>query len=295
MPSVLWAGERTKGPVRLVLQVKFDQLAFQIQCGLPIVHPTSAFQLDPQVKEERIWSYERNKKIILLERDHTTVRARAADGSRVLFPMALSASESVLAELREPAQFTELSALREEFLAWRFYHHFRTDSDSPLRQPQVGVRTPVLSHDGHDLAAALQTIVEIGDRPALEEAIALAFPGASLLIDSPRGRFSVSLKMPEFQRPFEVQELSDGTLHYLCLVAAFLSPRPPPLLAINEPETSIHPTLLEPLAKLIVRASRDSQIWITTHSEALAGYVDRECGVAPVQLEKVNGETRVVA
>jgi predicted ATPase len=82
-------------------------------------------------------------------------------------------------------------------------------------------------------------------------------------------------------------------LHYLCLLAAFLSPRPPQLLAINEPETSIHPDLLEPLAQLIVQASRASQIWITTHSEKLAGHIEKLAGVRPVRLEKQEGETRL--
>ncbi|MFY0573944.1 hypothetical protein ACN28S_05845 [Cystobacter fuscus] len=38
-----------------------------------------------------------------------------------------------------------------------------------------------------------------------------------------------------------------------------MSPRPPAFLALNEPETSLHPDLLEPLAALIVNASRDSR------------------------------------
>ncbi|MDR3639624.1 MAG: hypothetical protein P4L84_37835 [Isosphaeraceae bacterium] len=40
----------------------------------------------------------------------------------------------------------------------------------------------------------------------------------------------MSVDMPDFHRPFEANELSDGTLHDLCLLAALLSPRPPSLL-----------------------------------------------------------------
>jgi len=294
MPSVLWAGERIKNkPVRLTVGVTVDPLAFELSCGLP-TPGISKFTLDPQVKEEYVRYLEGGRKVYLLERDHTSVKVRDADGKRVFLPMALSEAESVLAELREPQRFPVLSSLRQEFLHWRFYHQFRTDPAAPVRQPQVGVRTPILSHDGHDLAAALQTILEIGDRGALDEAIALAFPGASLIIEAPRACFGVMLKMPEFQRAFDARELSDGTLHYLCLLAALLSPRPPTLLALNEPETSIHPDLLEPLALLIVRASRDSQLWITTHSKVLAGFIQHHSQVEPIQLEKVGGETRVV-
>jgi predicted ATPase len=100
--------------------------------------------------------------------------------------------------------------------------------------------------------------------------------------------------MPGFNRPFEAQELSDGTLRYLCLLAALLSPRPPSVLALNEPETSIHPDLIEPMADLIVAASRRSQLWVTTHSQALADHIKRASGVAPIRLEKVGGKTLIV-
>jgi predicted ATPase len=297
MPSVLWAGPRTKGPVRMRLGVTLDELSYEVACGLPPPIPMrggSAFALDPDMKEEAVWTTHRNRKVDLLKRTNSTIWARDDQGNKVTYPIAITESETALGELREPHRFPELSALRQEFLDWRFYHQFRTDADSPIRQPQVGVRTPVLSHDGRDLAAALQTIFEIGDRPRLDEAIERAFPGAELGVEVHEARFRLLLKMPEFQRPFDSRELSDGTLHYLCLLAALLSPRPPALLALNEPETSLHPDLLEPLAILMARASKNSQLWVTTHSQPLAEFVERHSGYAPIRLEKVNGETRVV-
>ena len=71
--------------------------------------------------------------------------------------------------------------LREQMRSWRFYDHFRTDVDAPARLPQIGTHTPVLSNDGADLAAALQTILEIGDPEALTEAVDDAFPGSTHL------------------------------------------------------------------------------------------------------------------
>ena len=55
----------------------------------------------------------------------------------------------------------------------------------------------------------------------------------------------------------------------------------------------IHPDLIDPLARLIVRASGDSQVWITTHSPTLAEAIRRETGPAHPP-GKVRGETRVV-
>jgi len=46
--------------------------------------------------------------------------------------------------------------------------------------PQIGTRTPVLGNDGSDLAAAIETIQEIGDSNALDTAVSDAFHGNRL-------------------------------------------------------------------------------------------------------------------
>lgn len=295
MPSAMWAGEwPPKEPKRIRLMVRAGELQYKLEFGLP-VKSSSCFSLDPEIKDETVHFVEGAKKVELLRRKSGMVTARDAVGKRVEFPISVSTSESVLSSLREPHKFPELSNLREQLTNWRFYHQFRVDSGSPIRQPQVGVRTAVLSHDGMDLAAALQTIREIGDTDALNEAVANAFPGASLSISSADAIFSLNLTHNDvFARAFTAREMSDGTLQYLCLLAALLSPRPPALLVLNEPETSVHSQLMEPLARLIADASRYSQIWVTTHSRDLANFIEELTGYAPIELEKVDGETRII-
>ena len=99
------------------------------------------------------------------------------------------------------------------------------------------------------------------------------------------------MTMLGISRPLRAAELSDETLRYLCLLAALLSPRPPTFLALNEPETSLHPDLLAPLA---ARASKRSQICITTHAEPLGTAIAELTGTAAIHLEMIDGETRVV-
>ena len=116
--------------------------------------------------------------------------------------------------------------MRESIRSWRFYDHFRTDHDAPARIPQLGTRTPILHHDGRDLAAALQTIREIGDSRALDAAVADAFPGSSLSIRwDGSGRCIVDLHQQGLLRPLSASEISDGTLRYLLWIAALLTPR----------------------------------------------------------------------
>lgn len=300
--SAMWAGPRinAKKPLRMSLGFATDELNFELSCGYPAPSPTY-FGYDPEIKEEAVWSgRQRKPTTTLLERATGITWIRDEAGQRIEYPLMLDANESVLAQLREPHRFPELFALREEVRSWRFYHTFRTDADSPLRIPRVSVRTPVLSHDGSDLAAALQTIREIGDGQTLHAAISGALPGRTLSIvaneeqpwtKSPRcTELTVALETEGCARPLLAAELSDGTLKFLCLAAALLSPRPPSLIALNEPEASLHPDLLPSLAQLIVGASRRSQVWVTTHSQLLTQHICEASRIEPITLQLVNGE-----
>lgn len=299
MPSILWAGKKsqttkTKDPLRLTLSIQTENFSYEISCGLP--QPSlSAFALDPLIKEEYVWVGDvRRPSNTLLERQVGSAWMLNQAGQRIAYPVSLSQAESVLAQLQEPHLYPELSALSNEIRKWRFYHHFRTDPESPLRTPQIGVRTAILSNDGHDLAAALQTILEIGNKQLLHDAIDNAFPGAKLLINiDSKTRFDVQLQMPGVLRPLEARELSDGTLRYLCLIAALLSPRPATLLALNEPEMSLHPELMQPLAELITLASHQSQMWITTHSQDLAQMIGKASGKRPINLMRTELGTKI--
>ncbi len=52
--------------------------------------------------------------------------------------------------------------------------------------------------------------------------------------------------------------------------------------------------MLEPLAKQLVHAGKYSQLWAVTHSQRLAELVEKFSGEAPINLELVGGETRVL-
>ena len=99
------------------------------------------------------------------------------------------------------------------------------------------------------------------------------------------------MHQPGLLRPLRAAELSDGTLRYLMLVAALSSPRPPELLILNEPETSLHPDLLAPLARLILAAAGRSQMIVVSHAPPLVSAL-ADSGVGSLlALEKRLGET----
>ena len=310
LSSTLWAGPEQfsrgmrrrevpvqggprSGPVSLKLGFAGEDFGYAIDLGLPVASG-SAFMRDPEIKIETIWGGAFLKSSnLLVERRGAMVRIRDDREWRVLSEH-LNSFESVFTQLSDPARAPEILTLRESIRAWRFYDHFRSDADAPARHPQLGTRTTALSHDGRDLAAAWQTILEIGDRQALASAVDDAFPEAVVEIAIGDGRFQLYFNQTGLLRPLSAAELSDGTLRYLLWIAALHTPRPPPLMILNEPETSLHPDLLPALARLIVQASRRSQIWVISHAPRLIAALEQapECNI--VALEKQLSETGIV-
>lgn len=313
LPSALWAGpgvvstRMLKGDVpieplakgakaaRLQLGFATDELSYAIAFGYPLksVGLPSAFDLDPEIKAECVWAgglYRRAS--VLVHRAKGAVWV-AQGGRQEVVAKQVPFYESMLHHLGAGVLYPEVQHIKSVMESWRFYDYFRTDRDAAVRQPQLGTRTAVLHHDGHDLAAALQTILEVGDAELLHASIDDAFPGSELRVEVNQGFFSVGLKQPGMLRPMGCAELSDGTLRFLLLAAALLTPRPPMLMVLNEPESSLHSDLLPALARLMLKASRVSQLWVISHSQKLVRWLEAEGGCNVIELEKFLGQTVV--
>ncbi|MEM9670557.1 MAG: AAA family ATPase [Pseudomonadota bacterium] len=305
--SVRWAGPETisremrsgdvpiqgtlrKGPVALQLGFQDDDLSYSIELGLPM-NGRSLFLGDPEIKRELIWHGEKpTPSRIIADRRGPGIRARNADHEMVQLETGLQPYDSMVRHLSGPDAPWELAHLRKRLAAWRFYDQIRTDQDAPARRPQIGTRTLSMSPSGEDVAAAVQTILEVGDGEALAAAINDAFPGASLSVISEGGLFQLEMRQTGMLRPLGAAELSDGTLRFILLATALLTPRPPPLLVLNEPESSLHSSLMPALAGLIARAAEDSQIVVVSHNRSLVTSL-MGCDAELIELYKDTGET----
>lgn len=310
LESTFWAGPETiskgmksgevkvqGGPRQSVKRLKLgfagEDFGYSISLGLP--EPSlSAFSLDPEVKRELIWAgnhYRRTSALV----DRNNAVVKLIDGyHRDIVESNLPSFTSLFDQSIDPMRAPEIVQLRERIRSWRFYDHFRTDKDAPARLPQLGTRTPVLSNDGRDLAAAIQTIKEIGDNEALDNAISDAFPGGKLnVVKQADGRFSLEFSQYGLLRPLTGAELSDGTLRFILWVAALLTPRPPSLMVLNEPETSLHPDLLPALARLILKSSENSQIWVISHANRLVNALQSHEACHSILLQKELGQTEI--
>jgi predicted ATPase len=308
--STLWAGPEAfsramkkgrdpvqgtvrKGPISLKLGFAGNDYGYAIDLGLP-TPSSSQFARDPAIKVECQWVGETlNRSNAFAMRNGPSARIKDGSGAWRQVDYPLAPFDSMMTHCSDPREAPELVFLRDSMRDWRFYDHFDTGREAPARRPQIGTYTPVLASDGSDLAAAIQTIREIGNAAELDRAIGDAFTGCGVAVENSDGYFELHMTQHGLLRPLKAAELSDGTLRYLLLVAALLSPRPSPFVILNEPETSLHPDLLPPLARLIAQAAKTSQVIVVSHAAALLSELEATAEITRIVLEKELGETIV--
>jgi predicted ATPase len=62
---------------------------------------------------------------------------------------------------------------------------------------------------------------------------------------------------------------------------------------LNEPENSLHPELVPALARLIIRASEHTQVWVVSHSSQLVAELQGAGRCQLIELDRPCGETEV--
>ena len=198
LPSTFWAGPETiarsvrqgthgveglakRNVASLKLGFGGDNYGYSIDLGYPPPPPPATmFALDPRVKRECIWHGPAYRKASALvdRRNNFVWLSTTKDEEPIMLTQHLSDTDSMLASVADPQRAPEMLAVREAVRGWRFYDQFRTDSQSPARAAQVGTFTPVLHHDGSNLSAAIQTILEIDPMKRSPRHSKMPFPAA---------------------------------------------------------------------------------------------------------------------
>ena len=298
----MWAGpNKGGGPRQIRLSAGFSEPnrletahRYEVEVGYPAPGaPVLGFE--PQIKTESLTYLSGSRRVRLMDRKGPSVMVRDSEGRAVELDVDLLASETALSQVQDPSRYPALDLVRRTLLEWRFYHDLRTDPDAPMRKPCTAVAAPTLTSDGSNLAAVFGTLASIRqDTVDLDRMIDSAFPGVTLEMADAGRDLSFSLHYPDFpHRQFEPSELSDGTLRFLGLAGALMAYRLPPFVALNEPESSLHPDLMEPLAEMIVNAAQRTQLWLVTHSERLAKAIEDTGEGAVRTVVKRNGATTI--
>lgn len=181
-----------------------------------------------------------------------------------------SLDQSVLSQRKDPDLYPELYWLGWWFQSIQTFREWTFGRYGALRQPQ---RADLPEHwllpDSSNLALVLNQI-EHKSGPIFNQYLQRFFPRFERMSTSiSGGTVQFYLHESGFRTPIPATRLSDGTIRFIALLATLLTPEPPPLVCIEEPELGLHPDAVALLADLLVEASQRMQLVITTHSDAL--------------------------
>lgn len=162
-------------------------------------------------------------------------------------------------------------AFQNQLASWSVYHDVHVDREAPVRQPTVVRLEKRVAPDAQNLISVLHTLYT-GDRDFKKD-VNLAMRAAfgddfDELVFPPAAdqRIQLRIRWRSLHREQSAADLSDGTLRFLFLLTTLASPTPAPLIAIDEPETGLHPSMLPIVAEYAVDAANRSQVIFTTHS-----------------------------
>jgi predicted ATPase len=200
--------------------------------------------------------------------------------------------ESILSQIKDPERYPAVRFLQEKYADIRLFRNWSFGPKAALRHAQSAQgRSDFLADGGENLVLVLSKIPMRVKREMIE---ALRELYGGITDFDPRVELGGNMQLfleEEGGREIPATRLSDGTLRYLCLLAILLHPEPPGLIAIEEPELGLHPDVLPFLGKLLVQASKRTQLVVTTHSRMLVDALSDE-PESVVICEKVDGCSR---
>ncbi|HIP52840.1 MAG TPA: chromosome segregation protein SMC, partial [Chromatiales bacterium] len=209
------------------------------------------------------------------QRGHPAINVRNAKGATAIRPRRLKREtllpdQSVLAQRKDPDLYPEVTWVGQRFGAIQTFREWTFGRYAPLRLPQpADLPEDRLLPDSRNLALVLNQI-EHRDGRLFDELLKRFFPRFERMSTRVSGgTVQFYLHEPGFDSPIPPTRLSDGTIRFVALLATLLSPSPPPLVCIEEPELGLHPDAVTLIADLLVEASERMQIIVTTHSDAL--------------------------
>jgi predicted ATPase len=208
-------------------------------------------------------------------------------------------NETLLSLAADPCtQNKNLPKFRAEMATWSVYHDFHTNRDAVIRAPAVTRHETRVQPDGQNLISVLHTLYT-GDRDFKKEinaAMRAAFgEDFDELVFAPAAdqRIQLRVRWRSLRREQSAADLSDGTLRFLFLLTVLASPSPAPLIAIDEPETGLHPSMLPIVAEYAVDAATRAQVILTTHSPQFLDAFSTEHVPTTTVLKWHEGESRL--
>jgi len=190
---------------------------------------------------------------------------------RHLERQSLVPDESVLSQRKDPDQYPELTWVGQQFGRIQTFREWSFGRYTSLRKTQrADMPTDELVADSSNLALVLNELEHSSAWSEFNRLMKRFLPRYQRFsIKVYGGGVQFYLHEDGLRLPVPATRLSDGTIRFMALLAVLLSPNPPPLVCIEEPELGLHPDGLLLLGEVLVEASARTQLIVTTHSDTL--------------------------
>lgn len=165
---------------------------------------------------------------------------------------------------------------------WKVYHFHDTSDTAKVKQACNIDDSSVLFADASNISAFLREIREYhnNDYQKIVKTIQRVAPFFHDFILEPEKNNPKIIKLKWKHKGtdeyFDVNDLSDGTLRFICLTTLLLQPILPTIILLDEPELGLHPFALRLLAGMFKKVSQKTQIIASTQSVTLADNFDIE-------------------
>jgi len=191
-------------------------------------------------------------------------------------------NESLLSQIAAPDH--PIPTLVTRLLgSWNVHHDVHVERGSKMRGPATTQFTKKLASDGSNLVTVLHTLYTGSKefRSQIDEGMRAGFGEEYERIEfqpAAAQQIQLAVQWKSSSQPHAGSDLSDGTLRFLFLLTVLSHPEPAALVAIDEPETGLHPSMLPVIAEYAEAASERTQVVLTSHSPE---FLDAFTGMSP--------------
>ena len=196
-------------------------------------------------------------------------------GTSSIYPIEdehLTRGQSLFAQRRDASLYPVPTLLGRFLFDMQTFRRWTFGPRSEVRRPQqTDLPDNPLLPDSGNLALAVNYIEQFGKEwDRFNSLLKRFFPRFERMTTRVSGgAIQFYLYETGFDTPTPVTRMSDGTLRFIAMLAVLLSPDPPPLVCIEEPELGLHPDAVALMGDVLEEASERMQLVVTTHSDAL--------------------------
>lgn len=281
-------------PIPLTYKLNFTEVNQRLELvdeAIEASHKTNDLSDD----EYFYYRYRDGSPVLNIQNPEQCINDKSNRSKRTLRREDLDINQSVLSQRKDPDQYPELTFIGKIFSKIKFFREWNLGRHTPPRLPQTpDLPEDFLLEDMSNLGLVLNDLQHhsIIKKTIIENLNYFYDEFDDITTKIHGGTIQIFLHEKQLYQPIPATRLSDGTLRYLCLLVILCHPTPPPLICIEEPELGLHPDILPHVAKLLMEASKRTQLIVTTHSDIIVDELT-ETPESVIVCDKENGSTNM--